>query len=143
MPSVERGSLTATHTPSTPELSPLFLPATGRVIFWHCCAFHALLMIAFWEADWDNLSVVCITHALGKIVRQLIDAGRPPAAVGGVGGAEPGRRALQSLTEHVSICLLYSLIPICYFTEKAPARRRPAADRTTRHQLVGSSTRTT
>ena len=93
----------------------------GRVIFWHCCAFHALLMIAFWEADWDNLSVVCITHALGKIVRQLIDAriGHPPRWAGSVVPSFRQKGRSQSLTEHVSICLLYSLIPICYFTEKA------------------------
>ena len=122
MPSVERGSLTAAYTPpQPPDLSPRFLPATGRVIFWHCCAFHALLMIAFWEADWDNLSVVCITHALGKIVRQLIDAriGHPPRWAGSVVPSFRQKGRSQSLTEHVSICLLYSLIPICYFTEKA------------------------
>ena len=91
------------------------------MIFWHCCAFHALLMIAFWEADWDNLSVVCITHALGKIVRQLIDAriGHPPRWAGSVVPSFRQKGRSQSLTEHVSICLLYSLIPICYFTEKA------------------------
>ena len=89
----------------------------GRILLWHALAFHAALIGTFYGWQWEHLNTVCITHACGKILRQLIDIsiGHPPrSAESRVFGFRSGA---QSHTEHVTLILLFLLVPATYVFE--------------------------
>ena len=95
----------------------------GRVLAWHAVAFHALLAITFaWrERDgfaWHDINIVCITHAAGKILRQLIDLyiGHPPRSVDSK--AFGIHKAGHSRLESFLLIALFSLVPITYVVER-------------------------
>jgi hypothetical protein len=93
---------------------------------WHAIAFHAMLVAVFNGWAWSHLNVVCITHALGKILRQVIDMwiGHPPrSADSQVFGAFMGTHG-QSTTEHLTLILLFSTLPITYMLETGFRRIR-------------------
>ena len=94
----------------------------GRVLAWHAIFFHALLAAALaWGPQglrWQDLNVVCITHAACKILRQLIDLriGHPPRHVE---SRAFGAHALEhSHKEAYVLIALYSLVPMIYLLEK-------------------------
>ena len=94
----------------------------GRILLWHAIAFHAALVGTFFGWEWRHLNVVCMTHAAGKILRQLVDwsIGHPPRSVDSK--VFMGREGSQSFTEHVTMVTLYALVPLCYLVEKSVRR---------------------
>ena len=96
----------------------------GRILLWHAICFHAAIMGTFYGWKWQNLNTVCITHALGKVLRQLVDMwiGHPPRdAQSKVFGF---RSSSQSFTEHITLITLFLFVPVTYVLEKSLRRNQ-------------------
>ena len=100
----------------------------GRVFMWHQVGFHGLMCATFgdvstWDATWKSINSIVITHAVFKIIRQLVDwhIGHPPrSAFSRVPSFRNGDK--QSYTEHITIILGFALVPVCFMVE---SRWRP------------------
>ena len=91
---------------------------------WHAIWFHAALVGTLWGWEWRHLNRVCMTHAAGKIIWQLVDwsIGHPPRSVlSEVFGFRTKSKG-QSHTEHRVIIALFALVPLCYVVEKSTRR---------------------
>ena len=104
----------------------------NRVHMWHFVFFHVGVAGVFNGWTWESLSYACITHAICKILRQLIDMhiGHPPRSTDSkVFGFRTDKKVLgglfristQSYTEHITLILLFMVVPMVplleyYFT---------------------------
>ena len=99
----------------------------GRILLWHAIAFHAGVMGTFYGWEWHSLNRVCMTHAVGKILRQAIDwhIGHPPRSVtSSVFGFRTGGSGAQSRTEHAVLICAFALVPLTYALERSLRRGR-------------------
>ena len=120
-----------------------------RVMQWHVCAFHLMLAIAFSGWTWHAAGTTCITHAVCKILRQLIDAkiGHPPRSASSrlLSQRSHGRQVRARPLVHLATACRHPAQPFIQIRPqsqhahlRAPRRVTPS---TLRRSLVTASSR--